>query len=64
MVFPGNQYKLFIEFDTHHFTENERIPTIKWKEEGKKILLPIETKDGGFSGRYQTLRLQDDGVYK
>jgi hypothetical protein len=55
VVFPDKKYKLFVEFDTHQFSDRDKIPTIKIRESGKTILLPIPTEQEGFSGKYQTL---------
>lgn len=62
-IFPENKPNLFAEFDTHEFGDGKRIPTIKVKESGHKILFPIATDREGFAGEYQTLVLKEQ-VYK
>ena len=54
-IFPKKEFRLSAEFDTHQFSKNENIPTIKVIDNGKTILLPITTDKEGFSGKYQTL---------
>jgi hypothetical protein len=53
-IFPGSKSNLFVEFDTHEFSDGKRIPTIKVQEKGHKILYPIPTDREGFTGRYRT----------
>ena len=55
IVFPKKEHRIFVEFDTHEFGEDERIPTIKVRNTGKEILYPIATSKEGFSGKYQAL---------
>ena len=62
-IFPENKANLFAEFDTHQFNEQERIPTIKIKENGKIILVPKATEQEGFSGKYETFVLEGE-IYK
>lgn len=52
-IFPKNDTYLQVAFDTHSFKEDERIPTIKIKNKGKDILVPIPNDSEGFSGRYK-----------
>jgi hypothetical protein len=55
-VFPGNEFRLFVEFDTHEFDEGNELPRIKWKKNGKQILMPRPTAAGGFAGKYTSLQ--------
>jgi hypothetical protein len=56
-VFPEKENKLFVAFDTHQFGDDELVPTIKVRNQGKTILYPIATENEGFSGKYQTFIL-------
>ncbi|MBO9562482.1 MAG: hypothetical protein J7621_06890 [Niastella sp.] len=56
-VFPEKESRLFVAFDTHQFGDDELIPTIKVRSQGKTILYPIATESEGFSGKYQTFIL-------
>jgi hypothetical protein len=59
-IFPESQYRLLAEFDTHEFAYGERIPTIKFEEEGRTVLFPLANEKGGFTGKYQSLILKDN----
>jgi hypothetical protein len=56
-IFPGNKTELWVEFDLTKFSEGQLVPTIKVKDRGKTILLPVATENEGFSGKYQLLTL-------
>jgi hypothetical protein len=53
-IFPDKTSKIFIEFDLHSFRDEQKVPTIKIKEDGKIIQVPIEEANQGFSGKYRT----------
>lgn len=53
-IFPDKTSKIFIEFDLHSFEEDQRVPSIRIKNGGKTIQVPIESEKQGFSGKYRT----------
>ncbi|WP_133996587.1 hypothetical protein [Dinghuibacter silviterrae] len=53
--FPDRKSTVFVEFDTHQFGEEDRIPTIKVREGGRRILVPVATEEEGFGGKYRQL---------
>jgi hypothetical protein len=53
-VFPGKASKIFVEFDLHAFGEEQKVPSIRIKNGGKTIQVPIEGAKQGFSGKYKT----------
>jgi hypothetical protein len=52
-IFPKSDTYVQVSFDTHSFKEDEKIPTIKIKNKGKDIFVPIPNDSEGFSGRYK-----------
>lgn len=58
-IFSDTSSNIFVEFDSHKFNNDERIPGIKLKDFGKTILVPQTTDEEGFSGKYQTLIFND-----
>jgi hypothetical protein len=59
-IFPGNKANIFVEFDIHEFDDQQTIPSIKIKEDGRKVLVPQTTNNEGFPGKYQILNLKGD----
>jgi hypothetical protein len=55
-VFPGEEPKLYIDFDLHDFKENETVPVIKIISKGRTVLVPTAGKTKGFSGKYDVYR--------
>lgn len=53
-IFPDKTSRIFIEFDLHAFGEEQRVPSIRIKNGGKTIQVPIEGAKQGFSGKYRT----------
>jgi hypothetical protein len=53
-IFPDTASKIFMEFDLHTFSDEQRVPSIRVKDGGKTIQLPIEGAKQGFSGKYKT----------
>ncbi|MDB5200625.1 MAG: hypothetical protein JWQ27_34 [Ferruginibacter sp.] len=61
-IFPGSQPSLFVEFDLHHLNREE-IPMILVIDSARRIFLPVQDNNEGFSGEYQELYFRN-GVYK
>ncbi|RYZ23180.1 MAG: hypothetical protein EOO16_05920 [Chitinophagaceae bacterium] len=55
-VFPGNSSRLFVEFDTHDFKQEERIPVIRVEDSARRLLLPEAGQKNGFDGYYSVYR--------
>jgi hypothetical protein len=53
-IFPDKMSKIYVEFDLHAFSEKQRVPSIKIKDCGRTIQVPIEGAKQGFSGKYKT----------
>jgi hypothetical protein len=48
-IFPDKMSKVYVEFDLHAFNEEQRVPSIKIKDCGRTIRVPIEGAKQGFS---------------
>jgi len=52
-IFPKSSAAVSVTFDLKKFNDNERVPTIKVKDKGRKIEVPISRGDNSFPGKYR-----------
>ena len=62
-IFPGDGSRVFVEFDTTSYKENERTPRIRFSDGGKKIEIPVPGENENITGKFVTLAFNGE-VYK